>query len=459
MTHRDGSSSWADARIVLEIVEPGSAPPRSVAIDRPYGLVGRTPQADVRIDDPAVSARHVYLHADARGLYVVDLESRTGFRRLGRKTKRGWLRPGDAIEVADRSIRLVSLAIAGELVSPPPCSVDLLAETDRVLAPLGLETIGRPGACRFVRAELALVGRGDACSFRLNQADVSKTHCVLLRTAEASFVVDLPGRPTLVDDVPVRAPIKLVDGVSLAFGRARFVVRLREDRLDRRRPTPSLERPLMRLSAPVFGAYPKSAREPFPVPIARREKPRNDRGLELEAVVAAQAEIRRRQEDLRGLLASIRESSGRPSLDLAVERLDDLDAKIARIDDALGIVPASPGSGEDEVERQEAETSAPKCASSIEIRLPAVFTATPLAEPPPAPEIDPKRSLASAAWLLERIDDVSNVNRFSFRSLLDRFFRRKPAEVFDDLAVLEETDPSTQLPSGGQGSDDDVERP
>jgi len=43
-------------------------------------IVGRAPDADIIIDDRAASARHAYLHLDPRGVYAVDLVTRTGTR-------------------------------------------------------------------------------------------------------------------------------------------------------------------------------------------------------------------------------------------------------------------------------------------------------------------------------------------------------------------------------------------
>ena len=63
------------------------------------------------IDDPAVSSRHAYLHLDRRGLFAVDLATRTGTRVGPDRAPAGWLRPGDRLEIAGREIEVLALRL------------------------------------------------------------------------------------------------------------------------------------------------------------------------------------------------------------------------------------------------------------------------------------------------------------------------------------------------------------
>ena len=163
--------------------EPGAAGPRLVPFGRPFALIGRIAHADLHFEDRDVSARHVYLHADARGLFAVDLATRTGTRFGESEAPCGWLRPGESIEVAGRALRLASFELDGRAASPPPCAVNLLTDAgDAPLVGLTLEPVAGRGPSSALGSELAFVGRGDGCAIRLNQANVSRTHCALLRT-------------------------------------------------------------------------------------------------------------------------------------------------------------------------------------------------------------------------------------------------------------------------------------
>ena len=218
---------WADARFTLEVHEPGGAGPRLVPFGRPFALIGRIAHADLHIEDRDVSARHVYLHADARGLFAVDLATRTGTRFGESEAPCGWLRPGDSIEVAGRVLRLASLEVDGRAAAPPPCAVNLLTDAgDAPLVGLTLEPVAGRGPSWALGSELAFVGRGDGCAIRLNQANVSRTHCALLRTTADAYVIDLPGQPTLVNGQPPRGAVALRDGDVLSIGQVRFVARV-----------------------------------------------------------------------------------------------------------------------------------------------------------------------------------------------------------------------------------------
>ena len=80
--------------------------------------------------DRAVNAQHVYLHLDPRGVFAVDLLTRTGTRLRRHGPRRpGWLAPGEWIEVAGRRIEPVRIRIDGPGRRPAqPCDDDLLAE-------------------------------------------------------------------------------------------------------------------------------------------------------------------------------------------------------------------------------------------------------------------------------------------------------------------------------------------
>src|SRR5689334_1031438 len=85
---------WAAGRFVLRVHGVGSNWQRLIEVRRPFALIGRLPGADVPIDDRAVSSRHAYLHLDRRGLFAVDLASRSGSRIGPEGRAAGWLRPG-----------------------------------------------------------------------------------------------------------------------------------------------------------------------------------------------------------------------------------------------------------------------------------------------------------------------------------------------------------------------------
>ena len=417
---------WTDARFTLEVHEPGAAGPRLVPFGRPFALIGRIAHADLHLDDRDVSARHVYFHADARGLFAVDLATRTGTRFGEAEAPCGWLRPGESIEVAGRVIRVAAFELEGRPVAPPPCAVNLLTDAgEAALIGLTLEPVAGRGPSWALGSELAFVGRGDGCAIRLNQANVSRTHCALLRTPRDAYVIDLPGQPTLVNGQPPRGATALRDGDVLSIGQVRFVARVTPPAgLADEDPAPSRElglippaHDLARIVDPsgVPGLMPSLASlpvhdgRPFPIDLIPPESRGAVLGWMLGALHAGQSEMIRRQDELQeSVVAILRhlQSDAAARHASQEERIDRLAEELRRLA-AHG--PALPPPAQP---HHAAPPHAPPYAPPPPPR--------PARDVPPAPEIDPARSLATAAWLLERIDKVGTENKSTLRSLFAR---------------------------------------
>jgi hypothetical protein len=96
----------------------------SVPPGRPW-VVGRSSQADVRLDDPQVSRRHALLEAFRGAWYVTDLRSRAGIRVDGHRIEAGVparLCDGDVVEVAPWAFRA--------RIGPDRAAAALLADDD-----------------------------------------------------------------------------------------------------------------------------------------------------------------------------------------------------------------------------------------------------------------------------------------------------------------------------------------
>ena len=226
MSRRE-ESYWTNARVGLEIIEPDATGLRAILLSRPFALIGSATDNDVQITDRSVSPRHAYLHSDDRGIFVVDLATRTGIRLNDSPVSAAWLRPGEVMEIGGRFIRVALFELGGSPANPPPCSTDLLADSgDSPLCGLTLEPVGHRGVSWAVGSELVFIGRGDACGIRLNRADVANTHCALLRTRHAAFVIPLPGQATLINGQSNPGAIALDEGDILSLGQARFVARV-----------------------------------------------------------------------------------------------------------------------------------------------------------------------------------------------------------------------------------------
>lgn len=70
--------------------------------------IGRSPQASIPIDNPAVSHNHVRVVYEDDEYYVEDLGSTNGTFLNGNRITRALLRPGDTIAVGKHSIRFLA---------------------------------------------------------------------------------------------------------------------------------------------------------------------------------------------------------------------------------------------------------------------------------------------------------------------------------------------------------------
>jgi pSer/pThr/pTyr-binding forkhead associated (FHA) protein len=199
---------------------------------RPFLLIGRQSTADLVLDDPEISRRHVYLQAIASRVFCVDLESRTKTYWDGQEAQsRGWFDPGRLIQVGRYRIHRTDR----------PCEEPLRAEApDPFLARdeegLDAESLPRPvlelpfrvdgkSSMWEMQGALALVGRSDHCQFVLSDDSLSRYHASLVRTPLGLWIVDLAARTGVrVNGILVRWAW-LAEGDVIRMGLFTFVLR------------------------------------------------------------------------------------------------------------------------------------------------------------------------------------------------------------------------------------------
>lgn len=373
----------------------GGEPDRLFKIGRPFGLIGRAETADIPIHDRAASGSHAYLHLDPRGVYVVDLVTRTGTRINGSDQQVGWLRPGDRIEIAGRTIELLRLRIAGEVVEPPPCSADLLSEADRQdLPPVTLEPLRSPEPPWVVGSELIFLGWSGSCGIQIRDPAVARTHCALARTTAGAFLINLHGQKCWVEDRPVQRASVLTNGDLITLGSTQFTVRIGLATTPR---TPSLEQ-LPALNHHNHDALarfsPKT--ELLPMPLDPNVFATEARDSLLAWMVGAIQGGQRQQGEFQiavtEALRQIQQDSA-TLLSAHLERIEKIDREISGL--------------RAELERRNA--------------LPAPPTAEPLRIPRPSSHPDPRPiSNATTAWLLDRVGLLETENRSAWKDFLSR---------------------------------------
>ncbi len=247
---------WVRGKLALWVEGPDT-PGHMITLNRPHAVVGRLSTCDVVVPRNAVGSRHLYLHLDRRGLFAVDLASRTGTRfppvadRAGDTTGRiAWLRVGDVVEIADHKIEIVKARTwsEGEIDD----SALRLPRLNDIYRSFHAETLPRPpmpnpladsgGNSAFVSIALVprdrssppseltsgliFIGRSSACGLRVDDPNLSRVEGVLVRCEQGAYLVVFGGDRVRVDDRVVPRTTALTDGSTLSIGDYTYEIRL-----------------------------------------------------------------------------------------------------------------------------------------------------------------------------------------------------------------------------------------
>jgi pSer/pThr/pTyr-binding forkhead associated (FHA) protein len=390
---------WASGRFALRVHGVGSNWQRVVEVRRPYALIGRVPGSDVLVDDRVVSARHVYMHLDPRGLFAVDLASRAGSRIGPEGRAAGWLRPGDSLEVANRRIEVLDLEIEGAETALEEPGDPLSEDLGRDLVGITLYPGQGPQAPLALNSELVFLGRSSACGVHIDDPSAARIQCVLIRSQRAAYVLDLLGRTSWLNGRPLREAQALQDGDILAVGSARFECRIT--------PPGQMPAPVASPPAPLASQAPDVLSRIEPPPLPPGLVPAEAQGQVLawmmSVLQATQGEMLRRQSEFQnGVIDALRQiqDDNQAALGKHLETVESLNQQLSSL--------------REEVRRRFGPSTAPS--------RPEPPKAPPLRiNPAPPPTESPE---VAAAWLLNRVSQIDHENRSSWRDLLGRIHRR-----------------------------------
>lgn len=396
---------WIDGEITVRLQTIAKGSERLIRVRRPYALVGRSPGADVRIDDPAVSGRHLYLHLDHRGIFVVDLLTRTGTRDQDGPISTTWLQIGKRLDLAGHHVELVETRVQGVSVDCGSCFEDPLAEfTARDAPQVTLEPRTIRESRWILNSELVFLGRSLGCGVRVDGGSAARIHAVIVRTVRGVYLVDLIGRLIWRNRRPIHGASVLHNGDILTVGSSEFTVLIESSR-------PSLPTLLIesepepinpsRSLAPIdhqsmlmprnFQASPAATQEAF-------------LGWLFGLFQAGQGELIRRQGEFQFAMSEAMQQMREENAAMLQSHLE----KIEHIQHEILALRS-------EVQRIDSKDST---KSLVETALPKP---TPIKIPSrPISSDDGTAAAATTAWLLERIGSLEDESRSSWRDLFSR---------------------------------------
>lgn len=231
-----GAATEAEFRLALGVrrdarlrVSDGNSHDSEIEFSSPCAVIGRSPQARIRLEDETVAYRHAYLQAIGDRLLCVDLYSPNGVR-WDDGADQHWFSPGRIARLGTYRMQ-----IAGE--GWPATDLSLTSPLDYkprdggrveygVLPEVELQALNSAlgGAAWPINRVLTLVGRDERCRIACGDPSVSKVHCGLLLLPSGLWVIDLLGKGgTLVNDEP-QSFARLLEGEVLQVGRYRMQV-------------------------------------------------------------------------------------------------------------------------------------------------------------------------------------------------------------------------------------------
>lgn len=274
----------------LEVTDRRTGKSARVRLQRPCGLIGSHPRADIRLHDPEIIGRHALVHLVRDGVFFLALGNRAALHFQGSRVAGGWLSDRQAFETGafriaairqgglsgsgDRSglagdagqvpEEIAGFGITEDAESRADCSSSrvparqfltarLSQEEDRLL-PVWLYPENIKPHCGPVRLEreLTLVGFRRPCKLRFRDSTISAVHCLLVRTQTGLWVADLASdEGTYVRGHRVRTA-SLSDNEVLQLGRVTLRVLLHDPDAQRLwQEEPATPVPTQTLSVPI----------------------------------------------------------------------------------------------------------------------------------------------------------------------------------------------------------------
>ncbi|WP_197444171.1 FHA domain-containing protein [Maioricimonas rarisocia] len=230
-------ATGADRPLRFALQGPEGGPPDYIELDRPYALVGRSPQCDIRIDGPGIGFRHAYIQVYARRVWCVDLFSPGGVSWDGPPTH-GWLSPQHKLQIGNHTLQLFDdgWMFDGSFPAPTDLKPHEMTQPEFGGFPrVDLELLNKPfeGQAWPINRILTLLGRDERCRITCADREISRVHCGLLMLPSGLWAIDMLGRGGTTINGRQRDCMLVGNGHELGIGpyRIRAVYRQGEARL------------------------------------------------------------------------------------------------------------------------------------------------------------------------------------------------------------------------------------
>ena len=375
----DSIPLWASGSICLRIEGPSRG---YVEIASPYAVIGRSTSCSVIIDDPLVAFHHVYLHLSSHGLFGVDLLSGIGSYIGPEKQLSAWLNPGEEIRIGKWRIVVESVRLDSPIVQRYDGSDPL---TDRVNQELREITLyPEVGPPLVVHSQLVFAGSANACGVQFHDLLAEPVHCVLVRSKDAVYCVDLVKHDVAINGQWIYSPVIIQDGDIISIGDSRIKCHITMH-------TNTWLSPLRPTSVEYLGCHHDVMKSNSVTPLAPNDLIYPETQSELiswliRILQITQGDLLRRQSDFQQeVIQTLCEVQNNQSKDLirSMEKIDRLQRELAEFRDEARCWTRSTEVG---------HRSDPS---------------HPIHSRPPSGKVEPADDGMTAAWLMRRIQQIN----------------------------------------------------
>ncbi|MFM7160898.1 MAG: FHA domain-containing protein [Planctomycetaceae bacterium] len=204
MTHPSTGARWDDfaracgleAPVRLRVVDSRTGQFKELERRGPSVLIGSREDCDICLVDPEISRRHAWLQVIDGQLACLDLDSRTGIHWGHTTRSRGWVLPGQPVQVGPYELTLLApVGGAHPAVHPETrfstwdAPGDSTADTGLVFLNAHSRT-GERRVCRLTK-RLTLIGGSDLCNLRLQHGSVDRVHAAFVTLDRHCWLIDL----------------------------------------------------------------------------------------------------------------------------------------------------------------------------------------------------------------------------------------------------------------------------
>ncbi len=190
-------------------------------------LLGRSPNADLRVDEASVSREHALVQQHAPGVWSVRAHpaASTPLRLNGRKIQHAYLKPADVLQLGNSSANKVVFSAIAEGKQRAIRLEKLMVNAPTIANPQIQVLSGEAqGNVFLLMSPRLLIGRSQRCALILPDATVSDMHANLVNENNTwRLVAIIPTNPVTVNQQKIRQvylqpnDVVSIGGVKLRF--------------------------------------------------------------------------------------------------------------------------------------------------------------------------------------------------------------------------------------------------